>query len=284
MTAKAPAPPSGLELERKLVAERERGRRVGAEADGQRHVAEARFAAAEREREQAIEAQVRNEPGADERLSAALQAVREAADDIAAARERGDAGRRVFQQSEARLHQTRQALLDELAPSAEELTEDALVARAALAEPLREFQRKYALAAARWRQLAAGCRAKVEQMDADAGLYRNEDRIDAEASPPEFPISFEHIEKLLNTAPRPACMTEGYRPGQPVEPHSTEHSGPTILFPGHPDYQRHAYPPVEQDPSEVVMMNSRHGPAPSEQELREREVKRIRAELKNVGE
>lgn len=249
-----PIPPSTADLERRLVAEMQRGRRVGSLADGERHRAEAAFAAAEQARERAIEAQVREEPDAEESLGDALAAVRAAADQAAEARDRADAGRRVYEQSRARLHQLRETNIHELRASADELTERALQAQDELAPHLRKFVEAYAAAADRWRELLPGTRAVVEQADRerDYSPFRDEDAIKREAMCPPFPVEPKIIDALLTVVARPACMEPDYEPGRRAAESLSEPLAMPVIFPGDPDHQVHGVDTVEQGPVEVI--------------------------------
>ncbi len=251
MTTKAKAP-TALEVEQRCAAEMERGRRLGAEAEGEAARAQRAFEQAEAERDAALEAQVRGETDADDRLSVALAAIREAAERVAVARQQSEASRRVYTQAEARQRQVRASLVDELAEDAERLVADAVAARDALEEPLKAYLSAYRTVERRWRQLYAGCREKVAEADRVRGHDRDDMLVAREATCPAAPIDADMIVKVLATEPRPPVMSEGYRPGMAPEQYGTEPEQSPFLFAGDVGHETHTLGEEEDGPIEII--------------------------------
>jgi hypothetical protein len=214
--------PTALDVEQECLELIRRAQLTGAKATAAAVAAQRELRDARKAREDAQDAQVRGEDGADERLRAAITRIHLASDQQAAAADENEAAGRVLRSSRARLAQTRETLLDELAEEAERLAGGYRQAAEQLVEPLADLVAKWQAVDARWGTLHAAIRVKIENADRERGVDRDSGLVRSEAAMPEAPIDVATVQRILNTAPRPKAMEPGYDPSRPVEPDAPE--------------------------------------------------------------
>jgi hypothetical protein len=248
------AAPSAIDIEQQCAVEMERGRRLGAAADGELARARVAFDRAESERDEAVKAGIRGDDDADERLATALSAIRDAADRITVAQMNSKAAREVFEEARARQLQVRTTLVDELVPSAEALSKAAIEARDALREPLERYIAAYRGAARRWGDLFPGTIAKVEADDAARGDYSDAGKLRRQASCPPLPLDADVIRDnsitdvvgaVLNTTPMPPMYCGADAESVDI---ATSEAGPRPIFPGMEGHQRHTKGVTDTEP------------------------------------